>query len=83
MAEPGPGGQGSGGGQGGNVAGVSSGTSQAARRIQRGGPQASWADMRKKARSEKTFAGMKGKFPARYRLLIEQYYRSLQEDVEE
>ena len=68
---------------GGNVGGVSSGTSTAARRTVRGGARIEWADMRNKARNEKAFAALKSRFPARYRQLIEQYYRSLQEKSEE
>ncbi len=65
------------------MAGVSSGTSIAARRIHSGGPRSPWADMRNKAREDETFAAMKDRLPARYRQLVEQYYRSLQEETEE
>ena len=63
--------------------GISSGTSVAARRVHSGGPTTPWADLRNKAREDETFTAMKTKFPARYRQLIEQYYRSLQEEAEE
>ncbi len=65
------------------MAGISSGTSTAARRVHSGGSIASWADLRNKAREDETFSAMKSRFSARYRELIEQYYRSLQEETEE
>ena len=76
------GGRKSGGGQGGATPGISSGTSTAARRVQRGGTRTPWADLANKAREARAFTAMKTKFPARYRQLVEQYYRSLQEETE-
>ena len=76
------GGRKSGGGQGGATPGISSGTSTAARRVQRGGARTPWADLTNKAREARAFTAMKTKFPARYRQLVEQYYRSLQEETE-
>jgi hypothetical protein len=69
--------------QGGTVPGVSSGTSEAARRTIRGGPRTPWADLRNRAREDETFSALKGRFPARYRQLVEQYYRTLQEEGED
>ncbi len=80
---PGKGGKKSGSGQGGNTPGLSSGTSTAARRTIQAGPRAAWADLRNKAREAETLTAMKSRFPARYRELVEQYYRSLQEEPEE
>jgi hypothetical protein len=51
--------------------------------VHSGGPRAPWADLRNKAREDETFTALKDRFPARYRQLIEQYYRSLQEETEE
>lgn len=65
------------------MGGVSSGTSTAARRTYGEGAAASWADLRNKAREDRAFNAMKARFPARYRELVEQYYRSLQEETEE
>ena len=70
---------GQGQGMGGNTGGNSSGNSIAAR-THRGGPRSPWGDLRKKERLEKTFAALKAKFPARYKQLIQQYYKSFQED---
>lgn len=72
----------SGGGQGGATPGISSGTSTAARRVIGGGASTAWADLRNKARQARAFAAMDANFPARYRQLVEQYYRSLQEEAE-
>lgn len=49
------------------------------RRVHRGGPRSPWGELRGKDR-ERVFAALKGQFPGRYRQLIEQYYRSLQEE---
>jgi tetratricopeptide (TPR) repeat protein len=74
-------GSGQGQGMGGNTGGNSSGNSIAARK-RIGGPRSPWGDLRKKERMEKTFAALKAKFPARYKQLIQQYYKSFQEDEE-
>jgi len=52
---------------------------QTLRRVHRGGPRSPWGELRGRDR-EKVFAALKGQFPGRYRQLIEQYYRSLQEE---
>jgi hypothetical protein len=38
-----------------------------------------WDTLRERDR-EKVLAGLKGKFPDRYKKLIEQYYKNLQEE---
>ena len=46
----------------------------------RGGPKTPWDHLRNKQREEKAFAALKTQFPARYQKLVEQYFRSLQEE---
>lgn len=70
-------------GAGGNTAGRGQSTAKADRRTHRGGPRTPWDDLVKKNRNPRTFAALKAKFPARYQQLVEQYYRSFQEDTEE
>ncbi len=48
-------------------------------RVNRGDAKDSWGNLPQKER-EKVLAGLKGKFPDRYKKLIEQYYKSFQED---
>ena len=86
----GGGGAGSGKGRGGNPGGQRSsspasksaipgggdGDAKNLRRVSRGKPEESWGDLKGKEREE-VLQAMKGKFPARYRALLEQYYRSL------
>ena len=48
----------------------------------RGGPKTPWDHLRNKQREEKAFAALKAKFPNRYQRLVEQYFRSFQEDKE-
>jgi tetratricopeptide (TPR) repeat protein len=76
------GGNKSGGGSGGNVGGQGQSGAKALRRTLRGGARTPWADLAKKTRNPRTFTALKNKFPARYRQLVEQYYRSFQEDSE-
>jgi len=49
----------------------------------RGGPRTPWDHLRDKEREARAFAALKAKFPSRYQRLVEQYYRSLQEDEDE
>jgi tetratricopeptide (TPR) repeat protein len=66
--------------QGGNTGGGSKGTdSDAVKRLQRGGPQSPWSHLRDKDR-DPVYSAIKEKFPARYQQLIEQYYKSFQDD---
>ena len=48
------------------------------RRI-RGAAESAWDDLRKRDRGTDALGGTKLKYPARYRLLVDQYYRSVQE----
>jgi len=49
------------------------------RRVFRAGPRSPWGDIRDKDR-DPAYGAIKAKFPARYEKLIEQYYKSFQED---
>lgn len=49
----------------------------------RGGPKTPWDHLRNKKREEKAFAALKTQFPARYQRLVEQYFRSLQDEKEQ
>jgi tetratricopeptide (TPR) repeat protein len=74
--------QGQGQSQGGSTGGGSKGTdSDAVKRLQRGGPQSPWSHLRDKDR-DPVYSAIKEKFPARYQHLIEQYYKSFQDDSE-
>lgn len=86
--KPGQGaGEGDGAGQGqgsqaGNSGGGSKGTdTDAVKRLHRGGPQSPWSQLRDKDR-DPVYSAIKEKFPARYQQLIEQYYKSFQDDSE-
>jgi tetratricopeptide (TPR) repeat protein len=76
-------GQGQGEGQGsqsGNSGGGSKGVdSDTVKRLHRGGPQSPWSQLRDKDR-DPVFSAIKEKFPARYQQLIEQYYKSFQDE---
>ncbi len=76
-------GQGQGEGQGsqsGNSGGGSKGIdSDTVKRLHRGGPQSPWSQLRDKDR-DPVFSAIKEKFPARYQQLIEQYYKSFQDE---
>jgi tetratricopeptide (TPR) repeat protein len=68
------------GNQGGEKGGGSKGIdSDVAKRLHRGGPQSPWSKLRDKER-DPVFAALKEKFPARYQDLIEQYYKSFQDE---
>jgi len=54
-------------------------TGPAVRKLTRGGPQSPWGQLREKER-DPAFSAIKEKLPARYQQLIEQYYKSFQED---
>jgi tetratricopeptide (TPR) repeat protein len=83
--KPGEGeGQGEGQGQskGGSSGGGSKGTdSDTVKRLHRGGPQSPWSQLRDKDR-DPVYSAIKEKFPARYQQLIEQYYKSFDDDSE-
>ena len=51
------------------------------KRLQRGGPQSPWSQLRDKER-DPVYSAIKEKFPARYQQLIEQYYKSFDDDSE-
>jgi hypothetical protein len=68
------------GSQSGNSGGGSKGTdSDTVKRLHRGGPQSPWSNLRDKDR-DPVYSAIKEKFPARYQQLIEQYYKSFQDD---
>jgi hypothetical protein len=70
------------GSQGGTSGGGSKGTdTDALKRLTRGGPQSPWSRLRDKDR-DPVYSAIKEKFPARYQQLIEQYYKSFQDDGE-
>jgi tetratricopeptide (TPR) repeat protein len=65
-----------GGTQGGGSRGIDA---DALKRLHRGGPQSPWSQLRDRSR-DPVYSAIKEKFPARYQQLIEQYYRSFQEE---
>jgi tetratricopeptide (TPR) repeat protein len=70
------------GSQSGSSGGGSRGTdTDAVKRLTRGGPQSPWSRLRDKDR-DPVYSAIKEKFPARYQQLIEQYYKSFQDDSE-
>ncbi|HZN36280.1 MAG TPA: hypothetical protein VFB80_20770 [Pirellulaceae bacterium] len=70
------------GSQSGNSGGGSKGIdSDTVKRLHRGGPQSPWSQLRDKDR-DPVYSAIKEKFPARYQQLIEQYYKSFQDDSE-
>lgn len=74
--------QGEGSGQQGNSGGGSQGTdSESVKRLHRGGPQSPWSRLRDRER-DPAFNAIQEKFPARYQQLIEQYYKSFDDETE-
>ena len=74
--------KGEGQGQGGRSGGGSKGIdSDAVKRLHRGGPQSPWSHLRDKDR-DPVYSAIKEKFPARYQQLIEQYYKSFNDETE-
>jgi tetratricopeptide (TPR) repeat protein len=72
--------QGDGQSQGGQSGGGSKGTdTEAVKRLHRGGPQSPWSHLRDKER-DPVYSAIKEKFPGRYQQLIEQYYKSFQDE---
>jgi tetratricopeptide (TPR) repeat protein len=70
------------GSQNGTSGGGSKGIdSDTVKRLTRGGPQSPWSRLRDKER-DPVYSAIKEKFPARYQQLIEQYYKSFQDDGE-
>ncbi len=70
------------GSQGGATGGGSKGIdTDALNRLHRGGPQSPWSKLRDKER-DPVYSAIKEKFPARYQQLIEQYYKSFQDEDE-
>jgi hypothetical protein len=75
-------GQGQGQSQGGSSGGGSKGIdTDTVKRLHRGGPQSPWSQLRDRER-DPVFNAIKEKFPARYEQLIEQYYKSFQDESE-
>ncbi|MGV3607601.1 MAG: tetratricopeptide repeat protein [Planctomycetaceae bacterium] len=76
-------GSGDGESQGGSSGGKSQGKdSSAATKLQRGGPQSVWSQLRDRQR-DPVFNAIKEKYPARYQQLIEQYYKSFEDEAAE
>ena len=75
--KPGEGKQG--GKQGGKSNGIDGSETE---RLTRKGPNSAWSNLRDKDR-EAVFNALKQKFPGRYQQLIEQYYKSFEEDGDE
>lgn len=76
-------GSGDGESQGGSSGGKSQGKdSTAATKLQRGGPQSVWSQLRDRQR-DPVFNAIKEKYPARYQQLIEQYYKSFEDEAAE
>ena len=72
---------GQGQGQEGTAGGGSKGTDgDSVKRLHRGGPQSPWSQLRDKQR-DPVFNAIKDKFPGRYQQLIEQYYKSFQDET--
>jgi tetratricopeptide (TPR) repeat protein len=70
------------GSQSGNSGGGSKGIdADALNRLHRGGPQSPWSRLRDKDR-DPVYSAIKERFPARYQQLIEQYYKSFQDENE-
>jgi hypothetical protein len=68
------------GSQGGSSGGGSRATdTDNAQPLTRGGPRSPWSQLRDKDR-DPVYSAIKEKFPARYRQLIEQYYKSFQDE---
>jgi tetratricopeptide (TPR) repeat protein len=68
------------GSQSGSTGGGSKGIdSDALNRLHRGGPQSPWSKLRDKDR-DPVYSAIKEKYPARYQQLIEQYYKSFQDE---
>ena len=44
----------------------------------RGAAESAWDDLRKRDRGADALGALKSKYPARYKMLVEQYYRSVQ-----
>ena len=44
----------------------------------RGAAESAWDDLRKRDRGAEALGALKSKYPARYKILVDQYYRSLQ-----
>ena len=69
-------GEGQGGKSGGGSKGVDSDT---VKKLHRGGPQSPWSRLRDRER-DPVFNAIKEKYPARYQQLIEQYYKSFNDE---
>jgi hypothetical protein len=68
------------GAQGGNSGGRSQGIdSDTLKRLHRGAPQSPWSQLRDKDR-DPVYSAIKERFPARYQQLVEQYYKSFQDE---
>ena len=49
----------------------------------RGAAESAWDDLRKRDRGAEALGALKSKYPARYKILVEQYYRSVQGATED
>jgi len=68
-------------GQGKNGGGNAQAVDDPLKRLTREGPQSPWSKVRDRER-DPAFSALKTKFPARYEKLIEQYYKSFQDERE-
>jgi hypothetical protein len=60
---------------------MSSGTSQEARITERDGPRTPWVDLSQRHEDPTAFNAAKSRFPLQYKDLVEQYYRSFQDNA--
>lgn len=72
-----------GGGMGGATPGMSSGTSQEPRLTERDGPRTPWVDLSQRQEDPTAFNAAKTRYPLQYKELVEQYYRSFQEQQDQ
>jgi tetratricopeptide (TPR) repeat protein len=72
-----------GGGMGGANPGMSSGTSQEPRLTERDGPRTPWVDLSQRHEDPTAFNAAKTRYPLQYKELVEQYYRSFQEQKDQ
>lgn len=68
-------------GMGGAAPGMSSGTSQAPLITERDGPRTPWVDLSQRQDDPTAFGAAKRRLPVQYKDLVEQYYRSFQDDA--
>jgi hypothetical protein len=72
-----------GSGMGGASPGMSSGTSQEPLLTERDGPRTPWVDLARRQEDPSAFNAARTRYPLQYKELVEQYYRSFQEQKDE